>query len=367
MARGQGCTDTKQSATRGSLAGPSSTLLPKRPAEAAALVAAARERLDLAQIAACRDELAGLAECDSLYVGGLSVYRLQQGQLGNATYSSTCSGLLHWGDPGYALHLHPDEDPVELLQAQRANPLWRQRHQRNLRLAFQNGMLGIRKDAATWAFIEQAVAANETNERYRQLRAAFHELDDLVVAVSSENSDRRLNRLVTDILTTASWQGCYTALNAEVVKVGLQLQAKGSSGFTDYHPEGKRAPAPGDSSSGDSGGLTATLRHEYAHGIWERLSAGEQDAFIALLPTDEQDIHDGLTHYAALVNVREYDPDRERNYGNGVRGGYRTETFAELVAVCTHPDFDEALFPAWVQDANGFLQELVARRLDDAH
>ncbi len=60
--------------------------------------------------------------------------------------------------------------------------------------------------------------------------------------------------------------------------------------------------------------------------------------------------------------IRAVEPEREARYGDNVYGGYRTETFAELVAVATHPDFEAALYPAWVQEAVRLLDELVAAR-----
>ena len=367
MARGEGCTAQTIAAPRGArstaAAHASPALLPKRPAQAARLVAAAREARDLAEIAAASEQIEALGHGETLYVGGLSVYRLQADYPGSATHATNVSGgLLEWGDEGYIAHIHPGDDPVEILSAQRLNPLWRARHERNMRLLFEHSMPGIRKDAPVWAHIEAAVTANTANGRYQSFRAAFPELDELIVAVYSDSKDPGIVMLAQDVLNHASWQGTFTALNSEVIKVTLQLKEKGRSYFADYSPTGNAAPSPGVNSN-DCGGTAATLRHEYAHGVWERLDPAEQDAFIDLLPVDEQDIHDGLTHYASLVGIREIEPKKEAHYGGGVRGGYRTETFAELVATVTHPGFDRTCFPDWVGGCADWLDALVERRL----
>lgn len=89
----------------------------------------------------------------------------------------------------------------------------------------------------------------------------------------------------------------------------------------------REAIRPGDGGASRNGGLSATLRHEYAHQIYDGLSAEERASFLDALPDVEQAKNE-LTLYASTS------PE---------------EAFSELYAIVSDPEYDPSAWAPWVR------------------
>jgi hypothetical protein len=96
-------------------------------------------------------------------------------------------------------------------------------------------------------------------------------------------------------------------------------------------------------------GLAAVLRHEYAHGLWEKLQWEDTLRFIKEVPTDYKEIAVGLTGYAADHFGQWWSPPEQT--GGYVQAWPAVETWTELFALSTDEAFHEKGWPRWVRSA----------------
>ncbi len=96
-------------------------------------------------------------------------------------------------------------------------------------------------------------------------------------------------------------------------------------------------PAPGMATSSSSGGLAATLRHEYGHTLYDRTSSTFKHQWTTAMNGHTADeIKTGITSFASS------NPN---------------EAFSELFSIRTSTKWDATVFPEWVSDVTKLIEK----------
>lgn len=265
----------------------------------------------------------GYAAGESIHAGPFSIYRVSTG---------TFTAVPYFGRPGTIIHRDTADELIaacdEMLDIEsipEAAANWKKRLGR--------GKMHLRGSSPRLFELYDAIQAhNDSSPAWTDFADRWG-LDEQPILLK-ESGMREFGK---DVLTNGFFDADIDRvfLSGDMMLIGRQLVEKKSPEL----PAAEQVRAAVTRYGEDH-----TVRHEFAHQAWYRMSDSQRAEFMATMPQDKPTLLK-LSEYAGAAKefYREESFDQTRTPWQG-------EVFAELVAEVTAPDYDPIRWPRWVRE-----------------